>query len=337
MIRVVMSVARALSLVGLSVVVIGIGSTAEAVPLGYQSVETDNGAIGLAYDEAGNLYRLNNGSSQLDVTLAGGGGASLQLDQSFMSIGGAAIDPLTGDLLVTDSMGFGDGLGSLYRIDTTTGATTELLSGFDTIDDVAVRSSGEIFITDATGGDAGAVYQVDRDSHAATVRATGFDFGAGLDFDSNGNLIVQTTEQLPGFVFSSAVSRLPISESGGGLSFGTIELLADGLDAGFDLTVDNNDDVFITGSGGVFELDRDGAGDFLGTASVFDPHGFSTEIAFSAGSVAFEPAAGTAAGVLTFQPEFASPTLVNVVAIPEPATAALLTLGGLLIGRRRRG
>lgn len=235
---------------------------------------------------------------------------------------------------MTDNEGNGDGEGNLLGIDPTTGATQVLASGIDFIDDVAVRSTGEVFVTNAVGGGSGTVLQIDTTNGTATTVVTGLDLAAGLGFDTTGDLIFQDVDST---TFLGSVSELAITETSGGLSFGAVTPLASGLSAGFDLAVDSEDDVFVTGSGGVFELDRDGTGAFTGGATLFEAGGFSTEIAFLSGGVAFE-AFGVPVGVLpqlAFLPEFGSQT-VTVVTVPEPTAAALLGLGGWLLARRRR-
>jgi hypothetical protein len=177
------------------------------------------------------------------------------------------------------------------------------------------------------------VYQVDGGGGGvvATV-AAGLDFAAGLGFDSAGNLIYQ---QAASYSFVGEVYRLGVTEQGGGLSFATPELLATGLVAAYDLAVDGEDDVFVTGSGGVYELDRNGGGGFTGTATLFDAHGFSTEIAFVAGAGPFQPGAGYDGGHLTFVPEYASVFLTDVTTVPEPVMLCLLAFGAMPALTRR--
>ena len=92
------------------------------------------------------------------------------------------------------------------------------------------------------------------------------------------------------------------------------------------MAADSEGDLFVTGSGGLFELDRDASGAFLGTATNLITGGFATEAAF------FSPQ-------ITFIPEFGASevTSLTVVAVPEPTTVGLtgfLALG--LMMRRKR-
>ena len=114
--------------------------------------------------------------------------------------------------------------------------------------------------------------------------------------------------------------------------------ISGGLAAAFDLTVDGEDDVFVTGVGGGYLLDRDATGNFTGSASGFEAQGFSTEATFVGGTNPFEGGAGYDGGHLTYVPEFVSADLADVTTVPEPATLALLA-GGLLpalLARRAR-
>ena len=247
-----------------------------------------------------------------------------------------------GRLLVTDNKGWGDGQGDLYAISTATGAAQTILSGIDCIEDVAIRSTGEIFITDAagidyaTGAQLGRVLQAAYDgvsgSYCLVPLVTGLAYPAGMGFDSHGNLIFQQANAS----FAGEIYRLPIVAGPAGLSFGQAALLAGSLSAGFDMAIDGEDDIFITGNGGLHELDRDGAGQFTGTASVFDAHGFSTEVAFCPGGNAFEPFAGFAGGKLSFVPEYLSTEIVEITTVPEPAGPLMVLAGATVLGRNRK-
>ena len=282
------------------------------------------GASALAFEADGTLLVVGSGGANSVLSIATDGTQStidLEAGTSLDSVGGAVFNNTTGRLLVTDNEVNADGIGNLFSIDLVSGQVETLVSGFDFIDDVAVRSSGEVFFSTADGAGAGGVYQAFSDGTTAQV-VGGLDFGAGLAFDLNDDLLFQ---DLNGTNFTGTVSRLSITETTGGLSFGSTEVLASGLGAGFDLAVDSEGDLFVTGSGGLFELDRDASGAFLGTATNLIAGGFSTEAAF------FSPE-------ITFIPEFGANQLTSLaVAVPEPATASLLGVValGLTIRRRR--
>ncbi len=318
---------------------------ASAAPAGFslsQPYGADGGVSALAYASDGTLYLSEMGSSTLTVISPGGARGALPiLGASLVSVGGMCVTPDGATLLITDNKNFGDGQGNLYAVDVSTGQAATLIAGVDAIDDVAVRSSGHVFITDAASVGTGAVCQLVYDPVGQAWQAapvvTGLDYAAGVGFDPAGNLIYQQATAS----FAGEVYRLAIAETGGELSFGGAELLAGGLSAAFDLAVDSAGEVFVTGSGGLFELDRDAGGAFTGTASVFDNNGnvwqFATEVAFVAGADAFEPYAGFDAGHLTYVPEFGDQALRDVTAVPAPATLALLSVGAAIAaGRRRR-
>ena len=282
-------------------------------------------ASALAFENDGTLFVLGGGGASSILSIATDVTQStigLQSGTSLDSLGGAAFDSSTGRLLVTDNEQFGDGMGSLFSIDVASGQVDTLISGFDFIDDVAVRSTGEVFFSTADGSGLGGVYQAFSDGTATQV-VSGLDFAAGLIFDINDDLVFQDVN---GTDFLGTVSRLSISETASGLSFGSTEILATGLSGGFDVAADSEGDLFVTGSGGLFELDRDASGAFLGTATNLITGGFATEAAF------FSPQ-------ITFIPEFGASevTSLTVVAVPEPTTVGLtgfLALG--LMMRRKR-
>ena len=283
------------------------------------------GASALAFETDGTLFVFGGGGASSILSIASDGTQStinLQTGTSLDSLGGAAFDSSTGRLLVTDNELFGDGVGSLFSIDVASGQVDTLVSGFDFIDDVAVRSTGEVFFSTADGGGLGGVYQAFSDGSATQV-VGGLDFGAGLAFDVNDDLVFQDVNEID---FLGTVSRLSITETGSGLSFGGTEVLATSLSGGFDLAADSEGDLFVTGSGGLFELDRDASGAFLGTATNLIAGSFATEAAFSSPEI-------------TFIPDFGASELISltVVAVPEPTTLGLtgILALGLTIRRRR--
>jgi len=315
---------------------------AEAAPAGYRTAEVGGlpGAVSaMAYAADGTLYLAHTGSSTLTVIGPGGARSSLPLlGAALLSPSGMWVGPADTTVYVTDNKNWGDGAGDLYAVSTADGQAETILSGIDAIEDVAVRSTGEIFLSDAAGMGFGAVYQAVYDdvrgAYDAVPVVTGLDFAAGLAFDPAGNLIYQ---QAATFDFIGEVYRLPISAGAGGLAFGSPEQLATGLTAAFDLAVDGEADVFVSGGGGVFQLDRDPGGAFTGTAASFCPHGFSTETAFAPGDIPFEPYAGWHdGGHLTYVPSYGADALADVTTVPEPTAAGLAALGGLAMLRRRR-
>jgi sugar lactone lactonase YvrE len=294
----------------------------------------------LAYAPDGTLYLgQNNGPitvispigqrSQLDVS-----GATLQ------SIGGMMY--ANGQLYVTDNKEWGDGLGYLYAVNPSTGAAQTVLSGMDFIEDVAVAADGRIYVSDAVGADFTtnaplgklweAAYDPASGSYQSHAIVTGLYYPAGIGIDHAGNVIFQQANAS----FAGEVYRLSVSHNGDDVNYGSPVLLAGGLSAGFDMTLDGQDNVFISGNGGIFELARDLSGDSTGSATAFDGSGFTTEVAFLPGSQPFAPFAGDDGGKLTYVPNYLDSNVAIVTPLPEPAS--LLLVGGTLMGlilRRR--
>ena len=331
------------------------GFAALAAPPGYDVTTTTfadpfRGAAALAYAPDGTLYVVEgvdflSGPNTTSIRVFAPNGAPLPSlsvtgDVPFISPSGAAVD-LAGNLLITDNQA-----NTMYSVNTTTGIQTSFAFTLSDIDDVAVRpGTGEVFVSDAAGFGGGGVYQVDGPADATpTPVVTGLDFAAGLDFDPAGNLIYQNAFLSSPFLTEGEVFRLDITETGSGLSFGGSTLLATGLIAQSDLAVDGEGDIFVSGGdfsavGGLFELDRDGLGNFLGTATPFesatpDAFGglFSTEVDFLIGSSFFEPDAGPDGGVLSFLSQFQAPTVINITpsgsasVVPEPTSLAAMLI-----------
>ena len=330
-------VAAAVACVG----VLSVASSAWSAPWGYRSdglAGAAGGSAALAYAPDGTLYVADAADGSIVAIAPGGGRSTLSVTGvSLVSVGGMAVSSDGATLYVTDNKGWGDGSGDLYAVPTAGGPGATLLAGMDHIDDVAVRATGEVFVSEAAGADlqgagVGGVYQVSAGTAGQVVG--GLYYAAGLAFDSAGDLIYQQATD----TFAGEVSRLPVGDSGAALAFGAPQLLAGGLAGAFDLTVDGEDDVFVTGVGGVYVLDRDAAGNFTGSASGFEAQGFSTEAAFVGGTNPFEGGAGYDGGHLTYVPEFVSADLADITTVPEPATLALLAGGALpaLLARRAR-
>jgi hypothetical protein len=310
-----------------------------ALPWGYQGTFVQGpagGTAAVAYAPDGTAYLAEMGSSNLLVIAPGGARSILPVTgATLMSVGGMNFAP-DGRLLITDNKNWGDGSGDLYALNVATGAAQTLLTGVDCIEDVVARPSGEIFISDAVGADRdghglGSIKQVFGDGTTANV-VSGLVYPAGMAFDSQGRLVFQQADDN----FAGQVYRMDVAGGAGGLSFGTPSLLADNLAASFDMAMDGEDDVFVSGSGGIYQLNRDGDGNFTGSASGFVSRNFSTEMAFHAGVNPFTGGVDSDGGHLLLVPEYGSSTLVDVTPVPEPLTAGLLVLGGLLGMRRRR-
>ncbi len=298
------------------------------------------GTAALAYAPDGTLYL---GQNDGPITVISPTGQRSQLDVSgatLHSIGGMMV--ANGQLYVTDNKGWGDGLGDLYAINPATGLATTVLSGVDAITDVAVAPDGRIYVTDAaginydTGAPIGKLWEVAYDSASSSYLSRtivdGLYYMAGVGIDHSGNVIFQQANGS----FAGEVYRLDVSHNGSLVSYGTPVLLAGGLSASFDMIMDAQDDIFVSGVGGVFELNRDGAGGFTGSAWALDGADYTTSLAFLNGSVPFGPFAGDDSGKLTYIAGYNSPNIVTVTALPEPASLVLLASGLLGLVTRRR-
>jgi len=316
--------------------------TALAAPAGYLSSQiagAQGGTAALTFGPDGTLYLADMSRSNAIRAVAPSGAArDISISgASLASVGGMAWDPVSSRVLVTDNKGWGDGQGYLYSIDPATGAAEVLAFGIDYIDDVAVSPAGHIFISDANWAPSGRIMYVPRSGAPLTV-VDNLNLAAGLGFDAGGNLFFQDLD----FSFLGNVWRATVSDGPTGPLVGAPQLLASGLSAAFDLTVDSEGDVFVSGSGGLMMLDRGPGGAFTGMASIFDSNGnpwqFATEVAFIAGPDPFEPFGGARGGRLVYVPEYGSSSLISITtAVPEPtAIAAGLALASLLAIRRRR-
>ncbi len=327
-------------------------SAALAAPVGYNELTIDlsgvsgfRGAAALAYDSTGNLYVaegndfLNpvNQSRIVRVDPAGNVSTFTTLvgnDSSTISIGGMAVDPASNRLLVTDQA---VGAGTLYGLNLSTGNKTSLLPNGTVpfIDDVAVRpGSGQIVVSNADFG--GSVLQIDPLAVSTSTLANTAGFTGGIAFDAAGDLVYVESVTSDFINFTGDIYRLTLDAAGAQLQVTGSDQLASGLAAAFDLASDGESDLFLTGSGGLFEL-PDSGGIFP-----FDSQAFSGEIAYLAGSSPFAPFAGPDGGQLAYIPDFNSMTIrvftptAAAGGVPEPSTLALLAVAiGALAGARR--
>jgi hypothetical protein len=279
-----------------------------AVPAGFvkQTIPLNAPPVGLAFDADGVLYALEGaefGTNQatLRAFLPDGtdaGSFPIVGDDPFsFYVGGMMYDPVSDRLLITDNTAEG----KLLAVDKL-GNVTTVASNILYIAGVAVRRTGEIFVSTANGLGAGAVRQVDRNDGTAIPILTGLDYSADLAFDSSGNLLVQDSYST-NFTLRGRIQRLPITETPGGLQFGSATLVADDLEASYGLAFDSEDDLFATGAGGLYRIDESLPGEVL-----FYTDGSSapiaTAIAFHASTAPFEPFAGPGGGRLAINADF---------------------------------
>jgi hypothetical protein len=161
-----------------------------------------------------------------------------------------------------------------------------------------------MFVSTAKGGNAGRVYEIDRVTGSATaVRESDLhlDYGAGIAFDANGHLLVQDSDAS---MFPGRLQRVPITESGGVLSFDDPpQPILDNMLSSYGIDVDSEGDIFATGKGGLYTVSETPAAETLfytdgSTAPI------STAIAFYPGAQPFEPFAGLGGGRLAFNADY---------------------------------
>jgi len=279
---------------------------AAAAPAGFVKTTIPLGGppVGMAFDATGVLWALEGaefGSNQatLRAILADGTwGPNFNVtgdDASNFFVGGMAYDPMGDRFLITDNTADG----RLYAVDKS-GNRTTLANNLSYIAGVAVRETGEIFVTTSEGFGAGTVLQIDRVSGSKSIVLSGLDYGADLTFDANGHLLVQDASS---FTYLGRIQRLPIVETPGGLQFGTTTLVVEGLNASYGMAFDSEQDLFATGAGGLYRITVSPPGEMLfytdgSTAPI------STAIAFHAGTAPFEPFAGPHGGRLAINADF---------------------------------
>lgn len=296
-------------------------SPAFATPPGFvkTTIPLDAPPVGLAFDSSGVLYALeaapfgSNVATMRTILADGSFGGSFTVagdDSSNFFVGSMSYDPVGDRLLITDNTADG----RLYAVEKT-GAKQTLSQGVAGAAGIAVRDTGEIFLSTSPFGSAGEVFLVDRSNGMTTPVLEGLGFGAGLAFDSGDNLIVQDADST---TFRGRLQQLPISGSSGSLSFGSPVTLLGGMQSSAGVVVDSEGELFATGSGGLFEV----AGSPL-MESPFDSNGsasqFATAIAFDAGTHPFAPFAGPNGGRLAYMADFGFSSQDEFITLLTPA------------------
>lgn len=296
-------------------------SVAAAAPPGFVKTTFPLAAppAALAFDDAGVLWALegaafgSNMATMRSIQPNGTFGSSFPLvgdDPMNFFVGGMAYDALRDRLLVTDNTADG----RLYAVDKT-GMQQVLATGIAGIAGVAVRDSGEIFVSTAPFGSAGAVLVVDRTGGSAIPVLDGLGYGAGLAFDAAGDLIVQDADAT---TFRGRLQRLPIDDSPSGLQIGRPVPLVNDMQAAAGVTVDVEGHIFTTGSGGLYRVSGTPVAETL-----FDANGnaaqFATAIAFDPGPLPFAPFAGPGGGRLAYMADFGFAVQDSFVTVLTPA------------------
>jgi hypothetical protein len=277
-----------------------LASIAAATPPGFvkSTIPLSGTPVGLAFDVEGKLFALEGASfGSNDATLRafltdGTPDGSFPIegdDSSNFFVGGMAYDPVGDQFLISDNAGGGQ----LYTV-SKTGAQHTLATGIAGIAGIAVRNTGQIFVSTAPFGSPGAVVQVDRTTGGKTDVLGDLALGAGLAFDG-GDLIVQDAILLPTFETRGRLQRLPISGTTE-LLFGSAVPILDDMDSGYSVIVDSEGDLFTTGTGGLFQI----AGTPPEEVSVL-PSVFASATAFDPGL--FEKFAGPGGGRLALAAE----------------------------------
>ncbi len=250
----------------------------------------------------------------------------------FVYVGGAAWDG-NNTLLATDNFDSG-----LYSINVSTGVVTTLFdytssdpttqTAAATIESVAVRFNGDIFINDAAGQSQGGVFVYNPTAQTVTQIATpgvSFDYGGGLAFNGN-NLILQTSDYPTG----SGIYSLPISPGTSGINtvLGTATTLATGAPA-YGVAVGTNNDFFATGNGGLVRGDSlTGSANITSIESDGTPYQFSTALAFMPGTGIFQAYGSPSSGTLAYLPEYSSTAVTFITPSPVPEPSALVLMAG---------
>lgn len=282
------------------------GGLALAAPPGFvkTTIPLEGPPVGLAFDAAGVLWALegapfgSNRATMRAILADGTQGPSFSVtgdDPNNFFVGDMVYDSIGDRFLITDNTADG----RLYVVDKW-GNRTTLATNMAYLAGVAVRHTGEIFVTTADGFGAGTVLQIDRDNGAKSVVFTGLDYGADLTFDASGHLLVQDVSSV---TFLGRIQRLPIVETPGGLQFGPAMPLAENLNASYGMALDSEQELFATGAGGLYRISESPPGETLFyTDGSIAP--IATAIAFHAGAAPFEPFAGPYGGRMAINADF---------------------------------
>jgi hypothetical protein len=277
--------------------------------------------VGLAFDDGGVLYALEGAASESNQATLRRLLADGTLDEGFavpvvgndvdhFYVGGMAYDPIGEQLLITDNTIDG----RLYSVDTL-GNQQTIATGIAQIMGVAVRGSGEIFVSTSPFEGPGQVLQVNRATGSTTPVLNGLGYGAGLAFDLNNHLIVQDADSE---TFVGRLQRLPITDGPGGLEFGSPEPLLSGMQSGAGVVVDSEGDIFTTGSGGLFRVAIAPIAEMP-----FDDNGspfqFATAIAFDSSLGPFQGFRGPDGGRLAYMADFGFAEQDTFITLLTPA------------------
>ena len=182
--------------------------------------------------------------------------------------------------------------------------------------DMAINSAGDAYIVaDPTGSGQSQIFEYDLGTGATTLAATVGGYAGGLAFDSEGNLYY--AEQTNGSILKFSVSGLGILDMSSSAS-------VLGVYAGF-IGFDKNDNFYATtGYGASFsQYDLSLGTKVVDIASASIGSGIN-QFAFNGDSI-----------YMLYTDWSVGSTVYEVSAVPEPATMLLMTVGGLLVRRKR--
>jgi hypothetical protein len=308
---------------------------ASAAPVGYveTAIPLDAPPVGLAFGAGGVLYALegaefnSNEAVLRSINADGSYGNSFPVigdDPNNFFVSAIGYDPISDRVLITDNTGDG----RLYAVDSN-GMRDTVASGIAGITAVAVRSSGEIFVSTAPFGSPGDVRLVDRVTGASHAVLSGLGFGAGIAFDLEGNLLVQDAAVTA--PYGGRLQKLPIAESAAGLDFGSAMTLVEDTQAAAGVAVDSEGDIFITGSGGLFALEGMPL-EAVSFSSNGNPSQFATAITFEAGVAPFELFSGPGGGRLAYMADFGFGMQDSFITILSPAAPEDFNSDGMVAG-----
>ena len=297
-----------------------IAGIARATPPGFvkTTIALNAPPVGLAFDVDGVLYALEGAAfGDNEATLrefqpdgtSSGSFPILGADPSNFFAGSMTYDPISDGLLISDNTG----AGHLYAV-SKTGEQQTLASNILNIAGVAVRETGEIFVSTSANA-AGEVLQVNRTTGATNPVLTGLGYGAGIAFDSNNNLIVQDANAT---TFAGRLQRLPMTSDEAGVVIGTAEPLLDGMVSSAGLIAIGANEFYTTGAGGLYHVPGPPFSELN-----FDSNGsssqFATAIAFDSGADQFLPFAGADGGRLAYMADFGFAMQDSFITILTPA------------------
>jgi hypothetical protein len=313
--------------------VIGLPLVSAATPGGFvkTTIQLNAPPSGLAFDSAGVLYALEgadfgDNEAMLRVVQPDGTiSASFPVtgnDANNFFVGSMAYDPIGDQLLITDNAG----AGNLYAI-SKNGAKHVAAANVANIAGVAVRNSGEIFVSTASGS-GGEVLQVDRATKMTSSVLSGLGYGAGHAFDPNGNLLVQDANAI---TFAGRLQRLPTQSTGAGLAIGTPQPLLDNMQSSAGVVAPSVNELYTTGVGGLYQVAGPPFSEVLFDSKNTNGQ-FATAIAFDAGTQPFRPFSGPDGGRLAYQADFGFESQEWIVTVVTPADPGDYNADGVVNG-----